>query len=117
MRRSPAVISISLLVTLGVAGCGSGSSTNAHGATNLSDYRLVSAAAGKTQAARTARIAITARFSRIPDAGSMTMTASGVLDMPNRAAAISARMPLPQQTFTMRMVVQDQTMYMQLPEK
>ena len=122
MRRSPALISVLALVSLAAVACSGGSSPTANSrshvrTTHLSAYQLVSASAGKTEAAKTARIGLRATISGIPKLANFEMTGSGRMDLVNRRAFVAVRVPLPQGTFSMREIVDGLSFYMQLPEK
>jgi hypothetical protein len=130
MRRSRTIISILAVVAMGAAACSSSSSTGPRtgertgagteartGArtTHLTAYQLVSASPAKTEAAKTAKLAIRARFTGIPQLQSMRMDGGGVMNLQTHRADIALNVPTPQGTFGMREIIDGTTFYMQMP--
>jgi hypothetical protein len=113
MRRTISLLSAVMVLSLLAAACGSGSSSNPTGTTNTAAYRLVSATATKTQAAKSARMALTAT---IKAAGhSLTMTGTGEFDTADNEASLAMSIPTPKGTFSLHEIVTGSTVYMRLP--
>ena len=118
MLRRRLLVVLATVVALGASACAK-SATTTHGSntTNLSPFQLVSQAASKTEAEKTAHMSMTMNING--GGQSVDVTGNGAVDIENQAAQLTFDMsgiPGANGTASFDMVLKDGVMYMKVPQ-